>query len=169
MKPVSQSEILRRDAIGVLGMEALESIEPHFGEGGNRGVSAGQAGMSHNGKSTRLMDEFNSFVHRHLELGHPGRFALFQKAFESFIEAAAELACSQGACHMRSSWGSTIGESEYVIDEQGNSSLVNPADHFPDAVLPDLLEPGQLLEQFWIGRVEEVAEHMDFVLIDFRG
>src|SRR6267378_2141763 len=112
--------------------------------------------MRHHSQTAGLMNQIDSLLCRHLEFGDPGRFAFLQETFEGLVDTAAEFAFSQRARDMRSAGRTTVGEGEDVIDGKRNAKLVDAANHFANAILPNLLKFRQLTQQNWVRCVEKV-------------
>src|SRR5258705_2023809 len=114
--------------------------------------------MSHDREASGLVNQFDSLLRRHLELGNPRGLALFQIALKSFVDAAAKFAFGERAGHMGTAGRATVCERKDVIDQEGNTQFVNAADHFADAFLADLLKFRQLREKSGVGSIEKVTE-----------
>src|ERR1041385_4565940 len=162
-----QAEVALAGGGGVFGMKTFQAIDPGPDEGGNDFIGAIQSRMSHHGEAARLVDQFDGLECGDLEFRDPGRPALLQEALERLIQCGAKAAHHQGATDMRAAGRTAVGDGKDGTGLQGNVELVEAGDHLPNPVLADLLELGHFFQQPGISDIEEIAEQVQFVAVQF--
>ena len=153
----------------MFGVETFQAVQAGAHQFRNDSVRAVQAGVRHDRESARLMDQRNRIERGDFELRHPRRPVLFQKSFKGLVEVRAKTTRHQSAAHVRTAGRAAVRDGENRVGLERNVVLVQPGDHFMDAVLADFLEVCHFREQTGISGIDKVTEQMQFVVVELRG